>query len=170
MILKGHNLRIFSVAFSPEGTRIATGSMDGMLKLWDAASGLEMLTRQICSYRDGVSSVAFSPDGKWIATGDYWYNSAQIWNASTGVMTHSLNRHEMAVTMVAFSPDGSWILSASADRTLKGGDIATGSQVLSLKGHSDAVTSIAFSPDGTQIVSGSRDKTLKVWSVRGKGN
>jgi len=151
------------VAFSPDGTRIVTGSRDQTAKVWDAATGSPLLELQGHSFE--VTSVAVSPDGTRIVTGS-WDDTAKVWDARTGSALLDLEGHAGFVTSVAFSPDGMRIVTGSEDSTAKVWDARSGSPLLDLKGHSSGVTSVAFSPDGMRIVTGSGDQTAKVWDAR----
>jgi hypothetical protein len=109
--------------------------------------------------------VAYSPDGKHILTDDYGINTAKVWDAVTGKVLLSLERHSEGVTSVAYSPNGKSILSGSWDKTAKVWDAATGKLRFTLEGHSEWVSSVAYSPDGKHILTGSGDRTAKVWDA-----
>jgi WD40 repeat protein len=158
----GHSSIVSSVAFSPDGKTIVSGSFDNTLKLWDAATGREL--RTLSGHSDTVCSVAFSPDGRTIVSGSD-DGTLKLWDAATGREFRTLSGHSPDVLSVAFSPDGSTIVSGSFDNTLKLWDDATGRELRTLSGHSDTVRSVAFSPDGKTIVSGSVDNTLKLWDA-----
>jgi eukaryotic-like serine/threonine-protein kinase len=155
-----HSKTVYSVAFSPDGKRIVTGSHDGTAKVWDAQSGGELLTLNVS---DDVLSVAFSPDGKRVVTAG---RAATVWDAQHGKVMLNLKGHSWGVLSVAFSWDGKRILTGSADRTAKVWDAHSGKELLTLKGHSGWVQSVAFSPDGKRIVTGSDDHTAKVWDAQ----
>ena len=157
-----HFLLVASVAFSPDGSRIVSGSWDRTVKVWDASTGKELAS--FTEHSDLVKSVAFSPDGSRIAAGSK-DKTVKVWDASTGKELASLTGHSNEVTSVAFSPDGSRIASGSWDRTVKVWDAATGKELANFTGYSSGVTSVAFSPDGSRIVSGSWDETVKVWDA-----
>ena len=121
-----------SVAYSPDGRRILTGSCDRTAKVWDADKGQELFSLK--GHTDPVSSVAFSPDGRRILTGS-GDNTAKVWDADKGQVLLSLKGHTGWVTSVAFSPDGRRILTGSWDSTAKVWDADTGQELFSLKGH-----------------------------------
>src|SRR5262245_33016273 len=75
-----------SVAFSPDGRWLASGSADNAVKLWDASSG--KLVRSLEGHRDSVRSVAFSPDGRWLASGSN-DDAVRLWDASSGELVRS---------------------------------------------------------------------------------
>ncbi|TYQ30162.1 WD40 repeat domain-containing protein [Pseudanabaena sp. UWO310] len=160
--LEGHNKPVTSVAFSPDGKTIASGSNDKTIKLWNL-EGKEL--RTLIGHRNGVWSVAFSPDGKTIASGSSDY-TIKLWNLA-GKELRTLTGHSNWVESVAFSPDGKTIASGSADHTIKLWDLE-GKELRTLTGHSNIVMSVAFSPDGKSIASGSDDKTIKLWDLAGK--
>jgi len=160
-----HSSLVYSVAFSPDGSRIVSGSTDNALRLWDANTGA--LTGEPLHGHDGpVNSVAFSPDGSRIVSGS-WDNTLRLWDANTGkTIGDPLHGHNSYVVSVAFSPDGSRIVSGSWDKTLRLWDANTGKAIgKPLRGHDSLVYSVAFSPDGSRIVSGSQDKTLRLWDA-----
>jgi WD40 repeat protein len=148
------------VAFSPDGKRIASGSLDSTVKVWDSSTGQELLS--LMGHTKGISSVAFSPDGKRIASGSL-DSTVKVWDSSTGRELLLLKGYTNGVSSVAFSPDGKLVLTGNGDRTAKVWDAEMGQEVLSLKGHTKEVRSVAFSPDGKRIASGSWDNTVKVW-------
>ena len=170
-----HSAGISSVAFSPDGRRMVTGSWDHTAKIWDAATSKELLT--IEGHLDGVNCVAFSPDGQRIVTGsgDVFMttadHTAKVWDATSGKQLLTLKGHSGGIRSVAFSPDGRRIVTGSSDRTAKVWDAATGQELLRLIGHTDEVASVAFSSDGRRIVTGSGpslpsfDCTAKVWET-----
>jgi WD40 repeat protein len=128
----------YSVAYSPDGKRLATGSGQGDVKVWDGRTGQEMLTLK-GQHSDAVLSVAFSPDGKRLASGGSYDNTKEartvqlkIWDAQTGQELHALKGHTARVMSVAFSPDGKRLASASEDKTVKVWDVQTGQETFTL--------------------------------------
>jgi WD40 repeat protein len=150
------------VAWSPDGTRIVSGSYDRTLKVWDAQTGQEVFCLR--GHRDLVTSVAWSADGTRIVSGSS-DKTVKVWDAQTGQELLSLKGHTNEVTSVAWSTDGTSIVSGSHDTTVKVWDAQTGQELISLKGHTLPVTSVAWKADGTRIVSASYDTTLKVWEA-----
>jgi WD40 repeat protein len=157
-----HNSGVYSVAFSPDGKRLATGSGEGAVKLWDTGAGQEIGALKGQSYR--VSSVAFSPDGKRLATGSFG-GAVKLWDTGAGQELLPLKGHSETVSSVAFSPDGKRLATGSDDRTVKLWDVATGREMGVLKGHSNAVHSVVFSPEGKRLATGSWDRTVKLWDA-----
>ncbi len=160
--LEGHKFSILSVAFSPDGKKLATGSFDKSAKIWDLKSGKNISTLQ--GHSSYVRSVAFSPDGKKLATGSN-DNSAKIWNIESGKEIMTLLGHSASVRSVAFSPDGKKLATSSDDFTAKIWDLESKKSILTLEGHSSPVLSVAFSPDGKKLASCSTDYTAKIWDI-----
>lgn len=161
-----------SIAFSPDGTRIATGGVDHALRLWDVRSG-QPVGQALKGHTNWVTSLAFSPDGHRIVSAGGGVmrpeKSLRLWDIQTGAAIGApLQGHERGVWSVAFSPDGSRIVSGSEDETLRLWDAATGRALgPPLRGHQGVVAAVAFSADGHHIVSGSHDKTLRIWDAHG---
>ncbi len=152
--------RATSVAFSPDGKRIASADNDGRVKVWDAGTGHEFLTLKGHTGRP----MAFSPDGKWLAYASIPNGTVKVWDTGSGQEKLDLKGH-VSVRSVAFSPDGKQLASASWDGTVKVWDAGTGHEVLTLKGHIGEVMSVAFSPDGKRLASAGADRTVKVWDA-----
>ena len=113
---QGHGSYVWSVAFSPDGLYLATGSEDNTAKLWEVASGRAVRTFQ--GHGDAVGSVAFSPDGRQLATGSS-DKTAKLWEVASVRAVRTVQGHSSSVRSVAFSPDGSLLATGSHDKTAK---------------------------------------------------
>ncbi len=164
MTLNGHLNFVNSVAFSPDGSLIASGSSDGTVKAWDAETGQVMLT---CSGASDVRGVAFSPDGKRIALGS-GDHAIRVWSTRTGQEIIKIDGHTSAVTSVAFSPDGTRIASGGNDNTIRLWDAQPTHETQTLHRHSSWVTSVTFNPEGTRIFSKDYGNEQRVWDLQSK--
>jgi DNA-binding beta-propeller fold protein YncE len=162
LTLRGHGSFVNSVAWSPDGKRLATASGDRTAKVWDAVTGKEVLT--LHGHTDVVNSVAWSPDGKRLATASR-DKTAKVWDVASGQGLLTLKGHEDAVHSVAWSPDGKRLATGSGDNTAKVWDATSGQESLTLRGHTNDVYSVAWSPDGKRLATGSFDNTAKVWGA-----
>src|SRR6266576_4641246 len=125
--LCGHSYVISSVAFSPDGKRIVSGSYDDTIRLWDAETGEAL--RAPLEGQDRVTSVSFSPDGKYIVSGSD-DKTIRLWDAETGESLRApLGKHQGGVMSVAFSPDGKHIVSGSYDNTIQLWDVEVDAEV-----------------------------------------
>ena len=156
-----HSVAVMSVAFSPDGATLASGSgWYGGTKLWDVATGRDIVSLE--GHTGGDHSVAFSPNGSTLAIGQ------NLWNVATRTNIATLEGHTDLVRSVAFSLGGTLLASGSDDSTIKLWDVTTGQNIATLEGHTDRVTSVAFSPDGTTLASGSGD--VRLWDVATRRN
>jgi WD40 repeat protein/tetratricopeptide (TPR) repeat protein/NAD-dependent SIR2 family protein deacetylase/tRNA A37 threonylcarbamoyladenosine biosynthesis protein TsaE len=156
-----HRSRVSSVASSPNGLQVVSGSSDRTAVICCAVSG--QVKHELLGHTASVSSVAWSPDGARIASGS-WDCTVRLWQAMNGVAGQEFRGHENVVWTVAWSHDSLKIASGSADKTVRLWDVAAGVAVRVLKGHTDWVCSVAWSPkSSSQIVSGSWDKTVRLW-------
>jgi WD40 repeat protein len=161
--LRGHMAAVNSVAFSPDGQRIVTGSFDQTAKVWEASSGKEVFTLK--GHRHRVLSAGFSPDGQRIVTGSL-DGTAKVWDAVTGKELLTFIGHRSNVNGAAFSPDGRRIVTGSYDGTAKVWDAVSGTNLLTLKGAIDSIEAVAFSPDNQRIVTaGNEPAALVVWDA-----
>ena len=160
--LEGHADFVTGVAFSPDGTRLASSSADGTLKLWNAADG--KLIRTLYGHAGWVVSVNFSPDGVLLASGGA-DKTIKLWNSADGSEIKTLYGHSGSVASLSFSPDGSLLASGSLDYTMKLWQVSNGLELRTFEGHTGAINSVGFSPDGTLLASCSEDKTVKLWQV-----
>ena len=151
------------IAFSPDGTRLASGSSDNTIRLWDAATG-QPLGEPLRGHEDTIISVAFSPDGARLASGSY-DNTIRLWDPTTGrQIGEPLRGHVGFVDSVAFSPDGTRLASRGGfgDRTTRLWDVATGRQIG--EPHSWLVA-IAFIPDGTRFAWHHQEGVIHRWDA-----
>ncbi|MEM7537172.1 MAG: PQQ-binding-like beta-propeller repeat protein [Chloroflexota bacterium] len=159
---RSHQGDVNSVAFSPDGTMVISGSEDHTVRLW-RSSDLNPIYIFV-GHTASVLSVGFSPDGQRIVSGSE-DSTVRVWDAATGKQLAQLDGHSWDVMSVEFSPDGQRIVSGSEDSTVRVWDAATGKQLAQLDGHSGDVMLVRFSPDGQRIAFGGSDSSVHVWDV-----
>ena len=162
IVLREHTGWVLSVAFSPDGQTLASGSDDDTIRFWDVATGQHKATLE--GHTGWVLSVAFSPDGQTLASGSD-DDTIRFWDVATGQHKATFEPTYGNVLSVAFSPDGQTLASGSDDRTIRLWDVAAGKLKATLTGHTDNVNSVVFSPDGQTLASGSDDRTIRLWDV-----
>jgi WD40 repeat protein len=182
LTFRGHDDGVFSVAFSPDGKRLASASHGNRraegVKIWDGQTGQEVI--QLAGAYQAYC-VAFSPDGKRLATAhaqQFSKYGLKLWDTTTGrflwevVDTKALldpNR-SFRVPSIAFSPDGQWLASAKGEddksSEIKVWDVRTGKEARCLQVQTPWVTSIAFSPDGKHLAGASHDRTVRLWDAQ----
>jgi WD40 repeat protein len=160
--LLGHQGRVWSIAFSPDGETLASCSEDQTIKLWDWSTGQCLKT--LSGHQGWVKSIAFSPEGKQLASGSFDH-TVRVWDVETGDCLRTLSGHTSTITTIAFSRDGDVLASSSYDETVKLWNAATGQCTKTLHGHSNRVWSVAFSPTGQWLASGGDDHAAKLWNV-----
>jgi WD40 repeat protein/serine/threonine protein kinase len=169
--LGGHPTDIQGLTFSPDSSRLATVSskadpqgtaVSGELKLWDPATGEELLCLKGNAGR--ALAVAFHPDGSSVATAG-WDHVVRIWDLATRAETFTLQGHRDLVQDVAFSPDGHWLATAGKDGTVRLWDATTGRQMGDLQGHNCCVLRLTFSLDSRWLATAGTDGTARVWDL-----
>jgi WD40 repeat protein len=146
-------------SLSPDGSRIAAGDGDGVLRLLDVA-GNQLWRRQ--AHTGGVRSVAFSPDGGRLVTGSGDF-TAQVWDGESGDHLATLAGHDAILSSASFSPDGTWVVTGAADGTVGVWRRVSESRYENrgfIQAHGDFVNSVEFSPDGETILTASDDGTI----------
>jgi Tol biopolymer transport system component len=161
--LRGHGDFVEYVAWNPKRNRLATASVDGTAKVWDAASGQDLLTLR--GHGDTVTSVAWSPDGTRLATAS-WDETVKVWDGDSGKELLTLRGHSRYVESIVWSPDGKRLATGSDDGTAKVWDAVTGHEIRTLSGPDTSyIYSVDWSPDGKHLATGSREGTATVWDA-----
>jgi len=165
-VLRGHRDLVLGVAFSPDGSLLATSSADGTVRIWDVAAGTQKFVLRGPPgekfYNFSGLAPAFSPDGSRLASGGW--RSTPIWDLATGKISMVLARQPWEATAVAFSPDGT-SLATAVHLDAQTRDAQTGKLLTTFSGHTGDVLAIAYSPDGQRIATGSDDGTAQIWDA-----
>ncbi len=161
LVLPGHEDDVNAVAFDPAGERIATASVDGRVRVWNAQSGEQEFST---SAEKGVlSSIAFDPLGECVAAGaedgHVW-----IWSADDGVFRAKLSGHAESVKCIAFTSDGLSLASGSYDGTIRIRDLTGAGNDLEIH-VGEIVQALAFSPDDGRLVAADALGNLMVWDA-----
>ena len=190
--LEGHLAPVNTIAFSPDGQTLASGSGDFCsndddcaIRLWDSFTG--DLRGKLEGHSDQVNTLALSPDGQLLASGSGGgllpRDNVRLWNPTTGELRGILKGHSDPVNIVCFSPDNQFLASASGeadpesfylnsskdcDNTIRLWDSITGDLDGALEGHSRGIVKVAFSPGGQILASAACDDSVRLWDVRKK--
>ena len=161
-IYRGHPGQVNADAWSPDGSRVATGGQDLTVQVWDALTGGNVVVYR--GHTQWIWAVGWQPNGQLVASGSS-DGTVKVWNAQSAATTLTYTGHSSDVYAVAWSPDGTHIASAGKDKTVQVWNAATGQAIVTYTGHTAAVHQVAWSPDGSRIVSASEDKTARVWNA-----
>jgi WD40 repeat protein len=170
--LNEHKDLVSSVAISPDGQTLVSGSGDKSIKIWNLRTG--GIKTSLHGHRDGVTSVAIAPDSKTLVSGSK-DGTIKIWDMQTPGLKSQITGHKDSVNFVAIALgasrtrlialDGKTLASASADKTIKIWNLETGKLLNTLGEHDKSVWRVAFSPDGQTLASGSYDNTINIWNL-----
>lgn len=159
--LTGHSDVVESVAISPNGQILVSGSSDGTIKVWNLVTGLEIFT--IKGHRDNVTSVAINPDGKTFVSCDG--SDIKVWNLSTGLELLTITSKFIFANSIAISPDGQTLVSGSdSSDELRVWNLTTGNEIRPST-RSGGIEALAISPDGQTIIGGTSSKGVMVWNL-----
>jgi len=158
------SVQVMSVAFSPDGTLLASGCTGKSVWIWRVEDGECLGIWK--GHTDEVWSVAFSPDGETLASGSR-DGTVRLWKVSNGISLCALQEHArpIPVTSVAFSPDGRILASGAGDNVVRLWAVSGGDLLRTFKEHQRSVLTVAFSPDGAILASGSGDDAVCLWRV-----
>jgi WD40 repeat protein len=161
-VIMRHNSDVTSVAFSPDGLYLSSGTRDGAVKVWDTETGQGL--RTLKGRTSAVLSLAFSPDGSRITSvcEDWTVRTSDV---PTAQETLTIQAPARGARRLTFDLKNTQIASAGLDGTVRFWSLATGQEIRSLKGHTELGSSVAFSPDASHLASAGSDHTVKVWDV-----
>lgn len=160
--LHGHGAAVNCVAWNSDGSRVASGSQNNVIKVWNTIEGRCELT--LYTGKSDVKALAFSPDDKQLLSG-HRNGQLTLWNATSGEHIYTFPEHTSWSLGVAFSPDGRRVASCNTDNLVQIWDVGSKQEILRLEDHTDDVFSVAFSPDGKRIASGGKDRILRIWDA-----
>ncbi len=155
-----HKPYVQCLAFSPDGTQLATAAADQTTRIWDAKTGAPVTEPK--THESFVTHIEFCADGERLVMVSN--NAAHLCNAVSSVPLVNTMRHKDIVNSVVFSPDGTRLATASRDETARLWDARTGIALSESMKHEDDVLSVAFSPDGTLLATGSKDNSACLWN------
>lgn len=170
-MFREHVDAVTSVTRMPNDERVATGSGDGTIKIWDLQTGSTTHTlrpTRSAEHRDsmepGIAAFAVTPDGSRIVAGDE-NGSAFVLDVASGRTIAEMKSHDLTVWSVAVSPDGIHAVTGSGDGIARVWRVADGTEVGVLKGHDKGIEAVAVTPDGLRYVTASEDGTARIWSA-----
>ena len=161
--MRGHANAAEAVAYSPDGSRIASGGISRTIHLWDGRTGKPVSSRD--GHRDRVQVVGFSPDGKTTITAAT-DRTVRLWKSLTGAPLAVLHGHTGPIIDARYSADGRTIVTASvAEGAIRLWDARSAERNAALRDHEDFVYDVAFHPDGERVASASWDGTIRIWNA-----
>lgn len=158
--LTGHTDKVTVITFDPQGSILASGGDDKLIKLWDVKTGKEL--KALGANNSWIYSLAFSPDGKYLAGGTY--NSVGIWEVESGKLMRTFDVAAGPYSLV-FDARGSRLAVGGTDNNVQVRNVNSGALIYTLKGHTNWASALTFSKDGKLLASGSWDKSVKLWDL-----
>ena len=162
--LHGHIGDVGSLSWSPDGARLASGGLDGTIRIWDPATGKQILSFKA---RPGALGLAWSPDGKRLASADFPRKTVSIWDPN-GRSLQMWTGHQADVWDVAWNPDNRRLASVDSAGTVIVWDVTEGRRLFDLKGKAVPRGCVCWSPDGQRVAAANSGTTVRIWDARGE--
>jgi len=142
------------------GDLLATTGADGLVRIWDLRTELEL--QRFAGHTKQIHDLAFSPDGRLLATASD-DQTVRLWDTLTGRLIRTMTGYSREVSAIAFSPDGRWLATGGWEAPILIRNVETGEIVRSLVGHTAQIWSVQFSPDGRSLASAGQDAKIIIW-------